>query len=57
MNFALQFNMDNDAFVDSQEYEVMRILDSVKDNVRNGAVSGVIRDTNGNIIGQWSIEE
>ena len=57
MNFALQFNMDNDAFSGMAEYEIVNILQKVSSKVLCSDTSGVIRDTNGNIIGQWSIEE
>ena len=51
----IQFDTDNAAFADCGEYEAAQILESIARRLRDGERSGLIRDTNGNSIGEWSI--
>ena len=57
MEFKLEFNMDNAAFVQYPEGEVMRILENTIAALLIGQVYSGILDHNGNIIGKWSIDE
>lgn len=58
--FKLQFSADNAAFADPEYFgmEAGRILFDVGTRMQDAdgtaPVSGVIRDTNGNRIGEWS---
>ena len=60
MNFTLKFNMNDDAFFDESDafnaWTVSDTLSSVQRQVNSGKQSGIIRDINGNKIGQWSIQ-
>lgn len=50
----IEFDTDNDAFADGNaDYEIIRILDSIKLKVSQGYNEGVIIDINGNKIGNW----
>lgn len=55
----IKANTGNAAFYNDGEftpqYEICRILDSIKEKVRMGYTSGCIMDINGNNIGEWSI--
>lgn len=46
---------DNDAFSDSRE--LCRILDSVKDRLKDDMSDSVIRDINGNTVGSVTVYE
>lgn len=54
MDFTVIFNMDNAAFEDLSE--TPRILKDIADKVELGMESGLIRDINGNMIGEWEIK-
>ena len=55
MGIGISFNTDNDAFGHGrQDAEVSRILRQLADKIETtGAREGVIRDANGNTIGQF----
>lgn len=54
--FKLQFATDNAAFDgDLKWMEIDAILRAVADKAGDGQASGVIRDSNGNRIGQWEL--
>jgi len=58
--FTLQFETDNASFDFSDWsalYQIKIILESVADTVMNHKIRGDIRDSNGNIIGEWSLEK
>jgi hypothetical protein len=58
MKFVCEFNMDNDAFMDYDEFdvvEVIRILQEIAREVGNGKNNSRISDSYGNNIGKWSI--
>ena len=60
MKFECNINMDNDAFVDTKHFELSNILKSIANNVQDredNIRSQIIRDTNGNKIGNWKIVE
>lgn len=59
--FKLEFSTDNAAFGDNDratlEHEVeMRLLNIVA-SISHGIYQGVVRDSNGNTIGQWSLTD
>ena len=62
--FKITFNTENAAFdddlqdgsVDNSEAEVARILAFVRTEVFSGRTQGIVRDSNGNTIGQWGWE-
>lgn len=55
--FRIEFKTDNAAFDDgNRAQEIARILrDEIAFQVRHGALGGIVRDINGNRVGQWSI--
>jgi len=54
--FKLQFSTDNAAFDgDLKWMEIDSILRAVADRAGDGQTSGLIRDSNGNRIGQWEL--
>jgi hypothetical protein len=55
--FKLEFEMDNEAFDDNQQYEIARILDEIKRDVLRLSTGRKIRDINGNTVGKWDIWE
>lgn len=58
--FVVSIEMDNDAFVDSAEFEVARILLFVRDYIsRNGLMDSPLRlhDYNGNDVGSAKVED
>lgn len=52
--FELNFRTDNEAFDIEGPREVARALSAVAALVDAGAISGRVRDINGNTIGEWS---
>lgn len=52
--FKLYFNTDNSAF-DDRGPEITRILERVNTQVREGRQGAVVRDINGNLIGDWKL--
>lgn len=57
MDFVVQFEMDNDAFVEDMRAETVRVLGEVSRRVEWGQDYGNVKDVNGNTIGRWSIGE
>ena len=51
---TIKFKTDNAAFEESFSGEVARILNQIIERVEDGDDSGVIMDSNGNKIGEWS---
>jgi hypothetical protein len=54
MEFKLNFKMDNAAFEDNPE-EVQTILKNIGFDISKGYGQGMLRDSNGNMIGEWKI--
>lgn len=57
MELIIKINVDNDAFVEGK-YEVARCLSKVAGEIIDGGLvnsTGIIRDQNGNRVGQWDI--
>ena len=62
--FKITFNTENAAFDDNlQDFsednstaEVARILAEVRTEVFSGRTQGIVRDVNGNTVGEWSWE-
>lgn len=59
MKFTVQFDMDNAAFEENPKDEVLLCLARVESGVRKASFdrfeSGLIRDSNGNTIGDWMV--
>ena len=60
--FKLEIRLDNAAFHDddgdfSPEMEIIRILNEVTGHVGFGYSQREVRDINGNLAGEWRIEE
>jgi hypothetical protein len=52
--FKLKFNTVNDAFLNGNyAKEIARILADVAAKVASGQRDGIIRDINGNKVGEW----
>lgn len=57
MRFRLDFDMDNAAFEDNPAHETEVLLRQVAYAISHGARKGAVRDSNGNTVGSWEIEE
>lgn len=55
--FIVHVDTTNAAFAEDPNGELARILRHVAERVEAGAPSGVIRDTNGNRVGRWTVSE
>lgn len=55
--FTLTFDTDNAAFEESREAEFAQIFAQVLFAVRAGKTSAKVKDTNGNTVGSFSLEE
>lgn len=60
--FKLEIRLDNAAFHDDDgdldpSYEIGRILDEMSKKAHLMGVKGSVRDVNGNLVGEWRIEE
>lgn len=64
--FKLEIRLDNAAFHDddgdfSPEWQISAILDRLSQEIYDSGVNmgpkGALRDTNGNLVGEWRIEE
>ena len=56
--FKLEFRTGNAAFDgDAKWMEIDTILRAVADRAGDGQASGIIRDSNGNRIGEWSLQD
>lgn len=47
----------NAAISDNPELAISELVEEVAAKVRDGAQKGVIRDANGNQVGQWGFEQ
>lgn len=64
--FRVEFDTDNAAFGDENDpadvramvraAEIVRILDDVSARIADGALSDVLRDVNGNVVGYFNVE-
>ena len=54
MKLSIEFDTDNAAFSDYPVDEIHRIFIEIRERIMDEAVGGIIRDSNGNTIGQWS---
>lgn len=53
--FQIEFSTDNDAFADSPEHEIARILEELANLFQYGVPDdGTLYDANGNKIGQYT---
>jgi hypothetical protein len=52
--FKLTVEMENAAFSDDENAELVRILRDAAQRIEDGAVSGYLRDVNGNKVGEFS---
>lgn len=55
MRFTCTIEMDNQAFEETPEHELNRLLDVAGGWVARGHREGVLFDSNGNRVGEWSI--
>lgn len=56
--FRMKFRTDNAAFDDDSSVEVARILRAISRQIEQGGEQGgVVRDVNGNTIGEYSLED
>jgi hypothetical protein len=55
--FRIQFDTVNDKFQPEPFPEVIRILKDVIHELSRDYVEGVLKDKNGNRIGEWSLDE
>lgn len=51
----IEFSTDNAAFEDDLPGEVQIILENIMYQVDGGRSAGIIHDTNGNRVGEWSL--
>ena len=51
--FKLSFDTDNDAFAKYPWIEAARILTEIARKLEDRADGGVVKDDNGNTIGEW----
>lgn len=57
MSFTLTFTTSNVAFDEAGvDIAVSEILTSVAARVANGTTEGVVRDHNGNTVGEWALD-
>lgn len=58
MEFIVKFRCNGDVFADMPRTEVARILDDLANKIRDGyAWNGILRDYNGDIVGEYKITE
>jgi hypothetical protein len=57
MKFTMEMNIDNASFEDDPEYEFQTIFKDIELRILGYEKSGIIKDFNGNTIGQWEIKE
>jgi len=58
MKLRIEFDTDNAAFEENGfYYEVDGVLDRIRRQLRDGYDQAYAKDTNGNTIGHWSLEE
>ena len=54
--FKMNIDLDNDSFGVFPAEQIAVILNKVKHDLRNGLVSKSIKDSNGNVVGRFTIE-
>lgn len=52
--FTVEFTIGNSAFADGFTEEVERIFSKILQEIHQGKTQGLIKDLNGNHVGQWS---
>jgi hypothetical protein len=57
MRMKIEFSMDNEAMKLFPHSEVEEILTSIARRVWNTETEGLCMDSNGNRIGQWTVED
>lgn len=61
MKFQITIDMDNDAFAQSPETEIVRILQDVRERIETGDADSLakmrLRDMNGNNVGEAKFTE
>lgn len=57
MKFTCSIAMDNAAFTEWPEGELVRCLRRVCERIEGGEEYGKVMDINGNSVGKWEIEE
>lgn len=55
MKIEIELNTENQAFEDDQEIE--RILQEAVKNIASGISQGILRDYNGNKVGQFTTQD
>ena len=55
--FRINFGTDNAVFDDKAGSETCRILRSIAKKIENGDLYGPVRDVNGNLIGNWELND
>ena len=59
MKLSIEFDTDNDAFIsggDNPTDEIAWILSNVLEQLKRGKREALIRDSNGNAVGNWKWE-
>ena len=54
--FGIYFDMTGSAFDEYPEYEVVRIIRKIADQIEAGNDCGVIKCINGNTLGDWYMD-
>ena len=57
MLFSLSIDSNNAALIDGGVDEIANILGQAVADMRDGQRYGFLRDSNGNTVGHWDIEE
>lgn len=57
MKFTLEINCNNAAFEDGATFEIARILRELADDLDAGHSTTVLRDANGNRVGQAELHD
>ena len=58
MQFKMNVSIDNDAYAcEGLGYELSKAMAYIVSDIGLGLTKGLVRDTNGNTTGKWSITE
>jgi hypothetical protein len=57
MSFKMQFETDNAAFEGDPAPEIARILRQTAEAIESGCAHSLVKDVNGNTVGQWKLSE
>ena len=52
----IEFDTSNASFDAAADFEIRRILEKIANQVEGGWDKNIIMDTNGNRIGQWTLD-